>query len=100
MISDADIDRVIAASERFSSALIGARYHPDSDRIELSTSWCTILVDRLQIAELRDVPRHDLETISVSPFGLHIESADIDINAGGLLAHIGKKLTEQAVKSF
>lgn len=100
MISDADIDRVVAASERFKPAIVSVRYHADTDRLELSTSWCTLLVDRREIAELRDVPQHALETITVSPVGLHIESADIDINAGGLLAHFAGKLAEQAARSL
>ena len=100
MISDADIDRVLTASERFKPVLISARYHADIDRIELNTTWCTLLVDRRQIAELRDVSPHDLETISVSPVGLHIDGADIDINAAGLLADIGRRLAQKAAKSF
>jgi hypothetical protein len=100
MISDADIDRAVAASERFRPALTDAKYHADTDRLELRTSWCTIFVDCRQIAELRDISRHDLETVSVSAVGLHIDSADIDINAAGLLAYIARKLAKQAAKSF
>ena len=100
MISDAEIERVVAASERFKPALIAARYHRDSDRVELTTAWCTLLVDRRQIAELRDVSQHDLETITVSSVGLHIDSVDIDINAGGLLAHLARKLAKDATKSL
>jgi uncharacterized protein YjiS (DUF1127 family) len=100
MISDAEIERVAAVSAKFKPALTGARYHADSDRIELITSWCTLLVDRRQIDELRDVSKHDLETITVSAVGLHVEGADIDINAAGLLSHIGRKLARQAAKSI
>jgi hypothetical protein len=100
MISDAEIERVTASSAKFKAALIGVRYHADSDRIELRTSWCTLLVDRRQIEELRDVPKHDLETIELSAVGIHVESADIDINAAGLLSHIGRKLARQAAKSI
>ena len=100
MISDADIDRVVAASERFKSVLVGARYHADTDRVELVTEWCTLLVNRREIAELRDVSRHDMETLAVSPVGLHIEGADIDINAGGLLASLAKKLGKAAAKAL
>lgn len=100
MISDTDIDRAVAASERFKPALVGARYHADSDQIELRMSWCTIFIDRRQVAELRDVSPQALETISISSVGLHIEGADIDINAGGLLADIAKKLSKQAAKSL
>ena|SRR5437868_5523242 len=46
MISDTEIDRVAAASAKFKPALIDARYHPDTDRMELVTPWCTLLVDR------------------------------------------------------
>jgi hypothetical protein len=100
MISDAEIERVTNASAKFKPALLGARYHADSDRIELKMSWCTLLIDRRQIAELRDVSPHDLENITVSPVGLHVHSADIDINAGGLLAFIADKLGRQAEKSL
>lgn len=99
MIADAEIERVAANSAKFKPALIGVRYHADSDRIELRTSWCTLLVDRRQVDELRDVPKHELETIELSAVGIHVESADIDINAAGLLSHIGKKLVRQAAKS-
>jgi hypothetical protein len=100
MISDTDIDRVAAASTKFKPALIDARYHPNTDRIELVTSWCTLLVDRQQIDELRDLSESDLGTITVSAVGLHVGSADIDINAAGLLSHIGRKLARKSAKSF
>jgi len=100
MISDTEIDRVAAASAKFKPALIDARYHPDTDRIELVTPWCTQLVDRQQIDELRDVSKRDLETITVSAVGLHVEGADIDINAAGLLSHIGRRLARKSAKSF
>lgn len=99
MISDTDIERVLAASERFKPMLLGAQYHADSDQIELRMSWCTLFIDRRQIVELRDLLPDDLETINVSPVGLHVESEDIDINAAGLIASIAKKLTKQAAKS-
>jgi hypothetical protein len=100
MISDAQIERVAATSAKFKPALIGARYHADSDQVELTTSWCTLFVDRRQIDELRDVSKHDMETITVSAVGLHVEAADIDINAAGLLSHIGRKLVRRAAKSI
>jgi hypothetical protein len=100
MISDAEIDRVAGASAKFKPALIGARYHADSDRVELITSWCTLLVDRRQIDELRGLSKQDLETITVSAVGLHVDSADIDINAAGLLSDIGRKLARRAARSI
>src|SRR5947208_2823863 len=99
MISDADIERVAATSAKFKPALVGAQYHADSDRLELSTSWCSIFVDRREIAELRGLSQRDLKTITVSAVGLHVEAADIDINAAGLLSHIGRKLAREAAKS-
>ena len=42
----------------------------------------------------------DLATITVSDVGLHVESADVDINAAGLLSHIGRKLARKSAKSF
>jgi hypothetical protein len=100
MISDKEIDRVVTASSKFKQALTGARYHRDSDRVELRTSWCTLFIERRQIAELRDVSQHDLETLTISPVGLHVPGADIDINAGGLLAFVANKLARQAEKSY
>jgi hypothetical protein len=100
MISDAEIDRVLTASAKFKPALLGAAYRANTDQIELRLSWCTLLIDRKQIAELRDVSPHDLETIAVSAIGLHIEKLDIDINAAGLLAALAAKLARQAQKSF
>ena len=99
MISDKEIDRVVAASAKFKPALLAARYHADTDQIELRLSWCTLLVDRRQVAELRDVAQHDLETITISSVGLHVESADIDVNAGGLLIDIANKIARQGEKS-
>ena len=100
MISDAEIERVTNASAKFKPALLGARYHADSDQIELRLSWCTLLIDRRQIAELRDVSQHDLEGITVSPVGLHIHSVDIDINAGGLLTFVAAKLARHGERSL
>jgi hypothetical protein len=100
MITDRDIDRVVAASAKFKPAVLAVRYHADSDRIELRMSWCTLLIDRQQIAELRDVSPHDLETITVSAVGVHIEPANIDINAGGLLTDIANKIARQGKKAI
>jgi hypothetical protein len=100
MISDAEIERVAAASAKFKPVLTGARYLADTDQVELVTAWCTVLVARRQIDELRDVSQGDLETLTVSPVELHVESVDIDINAAGLLSHIGRKLARQAAKSM
>ena len=100
MISDKEIDRVVVASAKFKQALLAARYHADTDQIELKMSWCTLLVDRRQIAELRDISPHDLEAIAVSSVGLHVESADIDINAGALLIDIAGKIARQGEKSI
>ena len=100
MISEADIERALAASEHFKPVLVGARYLTDSDRIELEMSWCTLSIDRRQIAELRNVLPEALKNISVSATGLHVDSDDIDINAAGLVDWIARKLAKQAAKSI
>lgn len=99
MISEAEIDRVLTASAKFKPVLLGAAYHAETDRIELRLSWCTLLVDRKQIAELKDLSPADLATVSVSPVGLHVENADIDINSAGLLGSVAAKIARQAQKS-
>ncbi|HEV2097922.1 MAG TPA: DUF2442 domain-containing protein [Stellaceae bacterium] len=100
MISDSDIERVRSASAKFKPTVIGARYHAESDQIELRTEWCTLIVNRQEIDELRGVTPHNLEAVTVSAVGLHFDDADIDINAAGLLEYLGKKLVKQARKSI
>ena|ERR1700676_3593607 len=100
MISDQEIERVIKAGTEFKPALLAAKYHADTDRVELVTSWCILIVDRQRIEELRDLPLHALETIALSPVGVHVDSANIDINAAGLLSDISKQLMEDVANSF
>jgi hypothetical protein len=100
MISAEEVQRATKAGETFTPALRDARYHRDADRVEIVTPWCTIFVNRDRIDELRDVSAADLETISVSAVGLHVDSADIDINAAGLLADLGRQLESYAAQSY
>ena len=100
MITDDDIKRVVKKSAKFKPALLGARYHAASDQIELNTEWCTIRIDRKQIDELRNLSKKDLKTLAFSPFGIHIDNADVDISAEGLLADIAEKLSKFINKSI
>jgi hypothetical protein len=89
MISEEEIKR--ATRTQFRQAILSARYHSDIDRIELETPWCILIVDRQHIEELRTLSRTDLETITVSAVGLHIETADVDINSAGLITQISQQ---------
>ena|SRR5437762_3728619 len=100
MISAQEIERATKASEGFKQAVLAARYDADRDRIELVTAWCILIVDRQRIEELRDLSPHELETISVSPVGIHVDSADIDINAAALITDISHQLETEVANSF
>ena len=100
MISEQDVKRATEAGRQFRPAILSARYHSDTDRVELVTQWCTLLVDRQRIDELRQLSPTDMATISVSAVGLHVESADIDINSAGLITFIGRELEKDVANSF
>src|SRR5467141_3354044 len=100
MISEDDIHRATVAGARFKQAILSAKYHRDTDRLELVTPWCILIIDRLRIEELRQVSQTDMETITVSPVGLHIDSADIDINSAGLITEISQQLESEVAGSF
>jgi hypothetical protein len=100
MISDQDIQRAVEASEHFKPAILSAKYYRDSDRVEFHTPWCIIIVDRSRIEEFRGVSPNDMETISVSDVGIHVDNADIDINSAGLITEIAKQLEIEVAGSF
>jgi hypothetical protein len=81
MISEKAIRRAARASVQFRPAVLAVKYHPDSDRVELVTGWCTLIVDRDRIAELRGLSPEEPRVISVSAVGVHVDSSDIDITA-------------------
>jgi hypothetical protein len=100
MISEKDIQRVVEENAQFRQAIIAARYYGDTDRVELVTPWCILIVDRQRIEEFRRVSPNDMESISVSPSGIHIDKADIDINSAGLITYISKQLKNEVANSF
>jgi hypothetical protein len=100
MISAQEIEQATKASEGFKPAVLAVRYHADTDRVEIVTPWCTLVVDRHRIEELRGLSPHDLESISMSPVGIHVEGADIDINAAGLITGISRQLETEVANSF
>jgi hypothetical protein len=100
MFSEQDIQRATAARAQFRPAILSAKYHGDTDRVELETPWCILIVDRQRIAELRTLSQTDLETITVSAVGLHVEKADVDINSAGLITDIGQQLGKEVANSF
>ena len=53
MISEQDVQRATAASAQFRPAILSAKYHGDTDCVELETPWCILIVDRQRIAEPR-----------------------------------------------
>jgi hypothetical protein len=100
MISEQDFQRATQTGARFRQAILSAKYHGDTDRVELVTPWCTLIVDRQRIDELRALSQTDLETITVSAVGVHIEKADIDINSAGLITAISQPLESEVASSF
>jgi hypothetical protein len=100
MISEQDVKRATDAGVQFRQAILSAKYHGDTDRIELETPWCILIVDRQRIEELRALSQNDLETITVSAVGLHVEKADVDINSAGLITYISQQLENEVANSF
>jgi hypothetical protein len=100
MISDEDIRRATESGIEPKQAILSAKYHHDTDRIELVTPWCILIIDRHRIEELRTLSQTDMETITVSAVGLHIEKADVDINSAGLITDISQQLENEVADSF
>jgi hypothetical protein len=100
MISEEEIARATKVGSRIKQAILSAKYHSDTDRIELETPWCTLIVHRQRIEELRTLSRTDLETITVSAVGLHVEKADVDINSAGLITDLCHELEAEVAGSF
>ncbi len=100
MISDQDIQRATEAGANFKPAITACKYDPESDRVELITAWCVIAVDRKCIDELRDIPPGVMKGIYASQFGVHVDEADVDINAAGLIADIGRRLEAAAAAAL
>jgi|SRR5271156_6107333 len=100
MISEQEIALAAERGATFSPAIMTCRYDRKNDRVELVTSWCTLIVDRKQIAELDSVSPHDMESIYASETGLHIDTADIDINSAGLITDLCRQLESHVANSF
>jgi hypothetical protein len=100
MLSTEEIQKAIKAGENFKPAILSAKYCRDTDSLELQTAWCIIIIGRARIEELREVSQSDMETISVSDVGIHVDKADVDINSAGLITDIAKQLIEEALDSF
>jgi len=100
MISEEEIEQATKVGTQFKQAILSAKYHGDTDRIELETPWCVLIVDRQRIEELRMLSQTDLETITVSAVGLHVDKADVDINSAGLIADLSRQLENEVAGSF
>lgn len=100
MISQREIEQATNVGEKIKQAILSAKYHGESDRIELETPWCILLVDRERIEELRPLSRSELEIITVSAVGLHFEKADVDINSAGLITYLSHELQKEVAGSF
>jgi hypothetical protein len=100
MISEQEAQRATDAGAQFKQAILSAKYHDDTDRIELETPWCTLIVDRQRIEELRTLSQTDLDAITVSAVGLHVEKADVDINSAGLITYLSQQLENEVANSF
>jgi hypothetical protein len=100
MISERDVEEAARAGATFKQAILSAKYYPETDRVELVTPWCILIVDRQKIEELRHLSRSDIETISVSAVGIHVDSANIDINSAGLIMYLSQQLERDVSDSF
>jgi hypothetical protein len=100
MISDEDIRRATEPGIERKQAILSATYHQDTDLLELVTPFCTLIIDRKSIDELRDLSQTDMETLTVSAVGLHIENADVDINSAGLITDLSQRLGNEVANSF
>jgi hypothetical protein len=100
MISESEIAQATNVGEKVKQPILSAKYHNDTDRVELETPWCVLIVDRQRIEELRSLSRIELETITVSAVGLHVENADVDINSAGLITYLSRELEKEVSGSF
>jgi hypothetical protein len=100
MFSKQDVQQAIERGANFKPAILSARYHADTDRVELETPWCILIVDRQRIEELRPLSQTDMESIVVSAVGLHVEKTDVDINSAWLITSISRQLEDEVARSF
>jgi hypothetical protein len=100
MISEQEIEQATKVGTQFRQVILSATYHRDTDGIELETPWCLLIEDRQRIEELRTLSRTDLETITVSAVGLHVDKADVDINSVGLISYLSGQLENEVAGSF
>ena len=91
MISEQDIQRATQT---------GARFQAGSVEFGDAVVHCTLIVNRQRIDELRALSQTEMETITVSAVGVHIERADVDINSAGLITHISQQLETEVASSF
>lgn len=99
MVTEVEIHKAAKRGSKHPAMVRAVRYHPDSDKLELTMEWCTLLVDRKHIEEFKDVSKTAMEGVYLSPEGIHLDDADIDINAAGLIAALAQQLAEQALKA-
>jgi hypothetical protein len=100
MITDKEIQRAAKLGARFDPVVQRLQYHRKSDCLEFAMGWCTLMVDRKHIEELRDLSPSDLEGIYLSAEGIHLDAVDLDISAAGLIAALAHELEEQANKTI
>ena len=100
MISDEEIARAVEKNADFKPAVLTCRYDPKSDRVEIVTLWCTLVVDRKRIAEFDFLSPRDMEAIYASETGIHIDAAEIDINSAGLVTDLCQQLENEVAASF
>jgi hypothetical protein len=100
MISEHEIAQVVERNAAFKSAIIDCRYDPQTDRVELVTSWCTLIVERKRIGELESLSPNEIEGIYASETGLHIDIVNVDINSAGLITDLCQRLENDVAESF
>ncbi len=99
MISSKEIRQATEAGAKLVQMVSAVRYRAKTDQVEIRTSWCTLLVDRKQIPELASLSRSRMREIHSSLTGIHIDSADKDIESAGLVVYIARKLVEEAERA-
>jgi hypothetical protein len=99
MVTDKEIKRAVELGTKFAPVVQRIQYHRKSDCLEFGMGWCTLTVDRKHIEELRDLLPSEMEAIYLREEGIHLDTADIDISAAGLIAALAHELAEQADKA-
>lgn len=92
MISRKELHDAVEAGRKFVQKVTAVRYLAETDEIELTTLEGVLRVKRSRISEFENVSPEQMKKIFLGPggVGIHIESADVDIEANGLVVDLNK----------